>query len=341
MPGSRRRRTPSSLSRSIPLFRKRRGSNTRTPPPWAAARPVRASQAGRARSPPLGRPDAAGLASRVWWHVVVEHEAILVLSEERIDDLLVASRTERRDHQGLRLAAREKRRAMSAGQDPRARRDRADGARIASVDTRFTVKNLIANDLGFEPEQEILDVVRLGGLSPVARSSSTRLRISERRLSRTCFCLMLNACRRSVSVTAAIRAISASSFGGGCHAQVGFPASSVNSLMALIADNISRWPNTTAPSITSSGSSAASDSTMSTACSVPATTRFSLLALSCVTVGLSTNSPSMYPTRAAPMGPLNGTPESASAAEHPMSAAMSGSTSGLTDMTVATTCTSL
>ena len=35
------------------------------------------------------------------------------------------------------------------------------------------------------------------------------------------------------------------------------------------------WPNTTAPSITSSGSSCASDSTISTAASVPATTRLS------------------------------------------------------------------
>ncbi len=41
------------------------------------------------------------------------------------------------------------------------------------------------------------------------------------------------------------------------------------------------WPNTTAPSITSSGSSCASDSTISTAASVPATTRLSCDFSSC------------------------------------------------------------
>src|SRR5438552_6192160 len=58
--------------------------------------------------------------------------------------------------------------------------------------------------------------------------------------------------------------------------------------------------------MTSSASSCASDSTIRTACSVPATTRLSWLSLSCVAVGLSTYSPLMRPTRAAPIGPLNG-----------------------------------
>ena len=46
------------------------------------------------------------------------------------------------------------------------------------------------------------------------------------------------------------------------------------------------WPNTTAPSITSSGSSLASDSTISTAASVPATTRLSADVASSVLVGI-------------------------------------------------------
>ncbi len=51
------------------------------------------------------------------------------------------------------------------------------------------------------------------------------------------------------------------------------------------------WPNTTAPSITSSLSWSASDSTISTAASVPATTRSSLLFLRALGPGLSTYSP--------------------------------------------------
>ncbi|CFN64584.1 Uncharacterised protein [Bordetella pertussis] len=41
------------------------------------------------------------------------------------------------------------------------------------------------------------------------------------------------------------------------------------------------------------------------------------------------------------MGPLNGMPEMASAAEAPIMAGMSGSMSGLTDSVWMTTCTSL
>ena len=72
-----------------------------------------------------------------------------------------------------------------------------------------------------------------------------------------------------------------SSLAGGSQSQVGLPPSSASSLIALIAACICSWPNTTAPSITSSDSSCASDSTISTACSVPATTRFSCEFSSC------------------------------------------------------------
>jgi hypothetical protein len=44
---------------------------------------------------------------------------------------------------------------------------------------------------------------------------------------------------------------------------------------------------------------------------------------------------------APPIGPWNGTPDSASAAEAPSIAGMSASMSGFIEMTVATTCTSL
>ena len=59
----------------------------------------------------------------------------------------------------------------------------------------------------------------------------------------------------------------------------------------------------TAPSITSSGSSLASDSTIITASCVPATTRSSVLSAISSSIGLSTYSPPIKPTRAAPIGP--------------------------------------
>ena len=85
------------------------------------------------------------------------------------------------------------------------------------------------------------------------------------------------------------------------------------------------WPKVTAPSITSSESSLASDSTINTPSWVPATTRsrseFSISSI----CGLRTNSPSIRPTLAAAIGPMKGMPERVSAAEAPTRATMSGS----------------
>ena len=85
------------------------------------------------------------------------------------------------------------------------------------------------------------------------------------------------------------------------------------------------WPNITAPSISDSESSWASDSTINTASAVPATTRSSLeFGIESIS-GLSTYSPSMKPTRAAPIGPMKGMPEMVSAAEAATKATTSGS----------------
>jgi hypothetical protein len=69
--------------------------------------------------------------------------------------------------------------------------------------------------------------------------------------------------------------------GGGFPVPGGLAATSASSSMAVIAACICSWPCTTAPSITSSGSSSASDSTISTPWAVPATTRFSFDSLIC------------------------------------------------------------
>ena len=49
---------------------------------------------------------------------------------------------------------------------------------------------------------------------------------------------------------------------------------SASSIMASMTGCMPRWPNITAPSITSSDNSEASDSTISTPSRVPATTKF-------------------------------------------------------------------
>ena len=111
--------------------------------------------------------------------------------------------------------------------------------------------------------------------------------------------------------------------------------------MASITGWKCRWPNITAPSITSSFSSLASDSTISTASCVPATTRSSWLSGISSSCGLSTYSLLMKPTRAAPIGPMNGAPESVSAAEDATIARMSGSFSRSCDSVVTITWVSL
>ena len=104
--------------------------------------------------------------------------------------------------------------------------------------------------------------------------------------------------------------------------------------MAWITGWKCRWPNITAPSMISSDSSLASDSTISTASWVPATTRSSWLSFISSMVGLSTYSSLMKATRAPPIGPMKGAPESVSAAEAATMATMSGSFSWSCDSTV-------
>ena len=74
----------------------------------------------------------------------------------------------------------------------------------------------------------------------------------------------------------------------------------------------------------SSFSSFASDSTIKTASSVPATTISKYESSNCSNDGFNTYSPSINPTLAAPIGPSKGTPEIVRAADAPIIAAISG-----------------
>ena len=170
--------------------------------------------------------------------------------------------------------------------------------------------------------------------STARRASLTRVRRSI--LSTTRYASVMPDC--APLRTASARA---SSTGAVSTSHLGLPASRASASMASMAACIRSWPNMTASSITDSGSIFASDSTISTAFFVPATTRSRSDAAVCSKVGLRTNSPPMYPTRAAPTGPSNGRPDTASAADAPTSAGMSGSISGSSESTRAITCTSL
>ena len=102
------------------------------------------------------------------------------------------------------------------------------------------------------------------------------------------------------------------------------PVFCLSSLHAVITAFISWCPNRTAPNIRSSLSSFASDSTISTASSVPATTISKYESFNSSKEGFKTYSPSIKPTLAAPIGPSNGTPDIVSAADAPIMEAISG-----------------
>ena len=91
----------------------------------------------------------------------------------------------------------------------------------------------------------------------------------------------------------------------------------------------------------SSGTSSAPPSTMRIASLVPATTILRSVSSNCALVGFTTNSPLIRPIRTPAIGPFQGTSEIDNAAEAPIIPQMAGSQSWSTDITVATTCTSL
>ena len=74
---------------------------------------------------------------------------------------------------------------------------------------------------------------------------------------------------------------------------------------------------------------------------VPATTILRSVSSNCAFVGFTTNSPFTRPMRTPAIGPAHGISEIDNAADAPIIPQMAGSQSWSTDITVATTCTSL
>ena len=93
---------------------------------------------------------APGLTDRERRKVVVQQERLLVRPVQRVDPLLVLTGAERGDHQRLRLAAGEQRRAVGARQYAHLGNDGAHGLHVAPVDALAGIENAPAHNLGFD-----------------------------------------------------------------------------------------------------------------------------------------------------------------------------------------------
>lgn len=105
----------------------------------------------------LGHADAAGFAGGERRHVVVQHEAVAVLAHERVNDLLVLLGAQRGHDQRLGFTAGEQGAAVRARQHAQAHADGTHGAGVATIDTRFAVQDLAADDGRFQREQDVVD----------------------------------------------------------------------------------------------------------------------------------------------------------------------------------------
>jgi hypothetical protein len=178
---------------------------------------------------------------------------------------------------------------VDARQDADLRGDRAHGVERTAVDADLGGQHRVAHGLVFEFAEFLR---QLGGLPAVGFSL---LRQRGHHVLLQCgngvLALQLVAHREGLGQAIADgglqRVDQARARGRRCPVHFGLPASATSALMVSIATCICWWPNTTAPSITSSDSSAASDSTISTASLVPATTSSSCDSFSSLTVGLS------------------------------------------------------
>ena len=122
---------------------------------------------------PAGRAHAPRLAHGVGREVVVQHVVLADVAAERVDQLLVLAGAERGDDQSLRLAAREERAAVHAGQNADRRRDRTDRLGVAPIDALPVIEDLAAHDLLLEMLELARD--RLRDLGLVRRQLLDRL----------------------------------------------------------------------------------------------------------------------------------------------------------------------
>ena len=91
----------------------------------------------------------------------MEHEAVFVLAHQRVDALRVALGAQRGHDQRLGFAAGEQGRAVGARQRAGTDLDRPHGAGVAAVDARLAGQDLAAHDLGLDVEHQAVELGRV------------------------------------------------------------------------------------------------------------------------------------------------------------------------------------
>src|SRR4029079_6566239 len=104
------------------------------------------------------RAHKACLTNAIRREVIVKHEGIAPLAVERIDDLRVTARAERRHHERLRFTTREHGRAVRPRQNADLDAYRQTDAWVAAVDTRLARDDTAANDLALYVMELALDL---------------------------------------------------------------------------------------------------------------------------------------------------------------------------------------
>src|SRR5262245_40610686 len=96
---------------------------------------------------PAGRAHAAGLTHGIGREVVVQQKALLARALKGVNELLILSRAERGNDQGLRLAARKERGTVRARQHVYLGANRAHGREVATVDALAGTDDVAAHHL--------------------------------------------------------------------------------------------------------------------------------------------------------------------------------------------------
>ena len=91
----------------------------------------------------------------------MHHEAVFILTSQRVDALGIALGTQSGDHQSLGFTAREQGRTVGARQHAVADFDRTHRACVTAVDTWLACQDLAANDVRFDVEQHAFDFHRI------------------------------------------------------------------------------------------------------------------------------------------------------------------------------------
>src|SRR5450631_539187 len=109
---------------------------------------------------PLRRTHHAGLADAERREVVVQHEGFFAFTGQAVDDLRITPRAQRRDHQGLRLAAGKERGTVRPGQHAGADLNGPHRLGVAAVDAQMAVQYALADQTVFQIEEFGLDLIR-------------------------------------------------------------------------------------------------------------------------------------------------------------------------------------